>query len=156
MRGTSRRFEEFGPRNTSITADSFDLTSGFRGDLAIGARDWKWDTYYQYSRSDVEFLQIGLLSRSRTTLGLDTILVGGQPACRVNLLGCVPVNIFGTDTLTPEMADFLAVQTGRAEEFLRKMSGASLAGDLFELPAGPLSTAFGIEWRREEFESAAR
>jgi len=144
VRGTNRRFEEFGPRNTSITADSFSLTSGLRGDLSFGDKDWKWDAYFQYARSDVEFLQTGLLSRSRTTLGLDTILVGGEPACRVNLLGCVPVNILGTNTLTPEMADFLAVQTGRAEEFLRKNSGASLAGDVFDLPAGPLAAARAI------------
>ncbi|NJO12779.1 MAG: TonB-dependent receptor [Gammaproteobacteria bacterium] len=153
VRSTSRRFEEFGPRNTSITADSFNLTSGLRGDLNFGEQNWKWDAFFQFSRSDVEFIQTGLLSRSRTTLGLDSILVGGQPACRTNLLGCVPVNIFGTNTLTPQMADFLSVQTGRTEEFLRKMSGASLAGDLFDLPAGPVAAAVGLEWRREEFES---
>ena len=36
VNSTSRRFEEFGPRNTSITSDSFNLTTGLRGDLALG------------------------------------------------------------------------------------------------------------------------
>jgi len=153
VRSTSRRFEEFGPRNTSITADSFNLTGGVRGELELLDNDWRWDTYYQFARSDVEFVQTGLLSRSRTTLGLDVVLVNGVPRCRVQLLNCVPVNIFGTNTLTPQMAEFLSVQTGRTEEFVRKSAGGSLSGALFDLPAGPLSTAFGVEWRREEFES---
>ena len=153
VRSTSRRFEEFGPRNTSITSDSFNLTGGLRGDLALGGNDWKWDSYYQYGRSDVEFLQTGLLSRSRTTLGLDVVVVNGQPQCRIQLLNCVPVNIFGTNTLTPQMANFLSVSTSRADEFLRKMAGASLSGELLSLPAGPLATAVGIEWRREEFST---
>ncbi len=154
VNSTSRRFEEFGPRNTSITSDSFNLTTGFRGDLGLMNRNWKWDTYFQYARSDVELIQTGLLSRSRTTLGLDTVVdANGQAQCRVNLLGCVPVNIFGTDTLTPAMANFLSVQTGRSDDFTRKSAGASIAGDLFDIPAGPISTAFGVEWRQEEYHS---
>jgi iron complex outermembrane recepter protein len=154
VNSTSRRFEEFGPRNTSITSDSFNLTTGLRGDFTMLERNWRWDTYFQYARSDVELIQTGLLSRSRTTLGLDVVVgADGQPACRVNLLGCVPVNIFGTNTLTPEMANFLSVQTGRADEFTRKSAGASLAGDLFEIWAGPVATAFGVEWRQENYES---
>ena len=154
VNSTSRRFEEFGPRNTSITSDSFNLTTGLRGDLTLGDGNWRWDTYFQYARSDVELIQTGLLSRSRTTLGLDVVVdANGQPQCRVNLLGCVPVNIFGTNTLTPAMANFLSVQTGRSDDFTRKSAGASIAGDLFDIPAGPISTAFGVEWRKEEYHS---
>jgi outer membrane receptor protein involved in Fe transport len=154
VNSTSRRFQEFGPRNTSITSDSFNLTTGLRGDLALGDGNWRWDTYFQYARSDVELIQTGLLSRSRTTLGLDVVVdANGQPQCRVNLLGCVPVNIFGTNTLTPAMANFLSVQTGRSDDFTRKSAGASIAGDLFDIPAGPISTAFGVEWRKEEYHS---
>jgi hypothetical protein len=147
VRSTQRRFEEFGPRNTSITADSMAFTAGLRGDFDVGDGKWRWDAYGQLARSDVEFLQTGLLSRSRTTLGLDTILVNGQPRCRNNLLNCVPVNIFGTNTLTPEMANFLKVNTGRADEFERRSAGATITGNLFDLPAGAVGSAFGVESR---------
>ena len=153
VNSASRRFEEFGPRNTSYTADSMNLTGGFRGHFDLLDRPWKWDSFFQYARSDVNFTQTGLLSRSRTTLGLDVVVVNGVPQCRVQLLGCVPVNIFGTNTLTPAMADFLSVQTGRADQFIRTGAGASVAGDLFDLPAGPVASAFGVEWRREEYDS---
>ncbi|HKS59041.1 MAG TPA: TonB-dependent receptor [Steroidobacteraceae bacterium] len=154
VNSTSRRFEEFGPRNTSITADSFNLTTGLRGDFDLGERSWHWDTFFQFARSDVELIQTGLLSRSRTTLGLDTVVdANGNVTCRVNLLGCVPVNIFGIDTLTPQMANFLSVQTGRTDDFTRKSAGASIAGDLFNIWAGPVSSAFGVEWREERYHS---
>jgi outer membrane receptor protein involved in Fe transport len=154
VNSTSRRFVEFGPRNTSITSDSFNLTSGLRGDFDMLSRPWRWDTYFQWARSDVDLTQTGLLSRSRTTLGLDTIVdANGNVQCRVNLLGCVPINIFGTDTLTPEMASFLSVTSGRSDDFTRKSAGGSLAGDLFDMPAGPVAAAFGVEWREEEYHS---
>jgi len=154
VRNVGRRFEEFGPRNTSYTADSLSMTAGFRGALDIMGAPWQWDTFYQYQRSDVDSFQTGRLSVSRTTLGLDVEVVDGEPQCRVDLLNCVPVNLFGTETLTPEMADFLSVGTGTRNKFTRQVAGGSLAGELFELPAGPVSSAFGVEYRKETFETS--
>ena len=152
--GNGRRFLEFGPRNAHILTDSYGITGGLRGDLEIGDNNWAWDAFYQYQRSDLNETRAGLLSRSRTTLGLDAVVVGGEPQCRVQLLGCVPVNVYGTDTLTPDMANFLTVSTGRSDNFERSVFGGTIAGDLFELPAGPVATAFGFEWRDEEYQTA--
>ena len=151
--GNGRRFLEFGPRNAHILHDSYGVTAGFRGDLEFGDGTWSWDGFYQYQRSDVNQTRVGLLSRSRTTLGLDAIVVNGEPQCRVQLLNCVPVNVYGTNTLTEEMSNFLTVTTGRADNFERQVLGGSIAGDLFELPAGPVSTAFGLEWRDEQYQT---
>lgn len=153
VRNTGRRFEEFGPRNVSFVTDSLNMTGGLRGTLDIGEKTWRWDSFYQYQRADVNTNRSGLLSRSRTTLGLDVVVVDGVPQCRIDLLNCVPVNLFGTDTLTPEMADFLSVSTSQRDEFTRQVAGASIAGDLFELPAGAVSSAFGVEWRKETFDT---
>ncbi|MBT8099675.1 MAG: TonB-dependent receptor [Gammaproteobacteria bacterium] len=152
--GNGRRFLEFGPRNAHILTDSYGITGGLRGDAEIGNKTWAWDAFYQYQRSDLNETRTGLLSRSRTTLGLDVVVVNGEPQCRVQLLNCVPVNVYGTDTLTPEMANFLTVSTGRSDNFERTVFGGTIAGDLFELPAGPVSTAFGFEWRDEEYQTA--
>lgn len=151
--GNGRRFLEFGPRNAHILHDSYGLTGGFRGEFDAGGNTWNWDGFAQYQRSDVRQSRVGLLSQSRTTLGLDVVLVNGEPQCRVQLLDCVPVNVYGTDTLTAEMADFLSVTTGRNDKFERSIFGASVAGDLFELPAGPVSTAFGLEYRDESYQT---
>lgn len=150
---TGRRFEEFGPRNTNIISDSFSMTGGFRGDVEWAGDSWRWDAFYQFQRSDFNLNQRGRLSRTATTLGLDVEVVNGVPQCRTDLLGCVPVNIFGTDTLTAEMAEFLSTTTGREDTFDREVIGATIAGNLFDMPAGSVATAFGFEYRDESFET---
>jgi iron complex outermembrane recepter protein len=153
LRNVGRRFEEFGPRTVRFTTDAFLATGGLRGDFDIGGNNWRWDAFYQYSRTDEDQLRQNLLSRSRTTAGLDVVVNNGQPACRTqNIPGCVPVNIFGTETLTAAQAAFLSVDTTTASSFTREVAGASLAGDLFSLPAGKVATAFGVEYRREGFQ----
>ncbi|MDJ0939816.1 MAG: TonB-dependent receptor [Woeseiaceae bacterium] len=153
IRRTGRRFEEFGPRNTNIVSDSLSMMGGLRGDIEFGENDWSWDLFYQFQRSDFNLNQRGRLSRTATTLGLDVEVVNGEPVCRTDLLGCVPVNIFGTDTLTPEMAEFLNTTTGREDTFDRQVVGGTMTGNLFELPAGTVATAFGFEYREESFET---
>ncbi|MFN2329163.1 MAG: TonB-dependent receptor domain-containing protein [Chromatocurvus sp.] len=150
VNGTARRFEEFGPRNFSFNIDSFLLTGGFRGDLEFGDSSWSWDTFVQYSRNDTRQTTVGLLSRSGITLGLDPVIdENGGISCRTQVRGCVPVNIFGTDTLTPEMARYLQTESVTENTFERNVAGASIAGDLFQLPAGAVATAFGVEYREE-------
>jgi outer membrane receptor protein involved in Fe transport len=152
VRGYGRRFEEFGPRTVSFVGDSFNITGGLRGDFDLGSNNWKWDAFYQYQQADETSTRFNLLSRSRTTAGLDVVLVNGVPQCRNREIpGCVPVNIFGTDTLTPAMANFLSVNTTTENRFDRTVAGGSLAGDLFELPAGKVASAFGVEYRRDSF-----
>ena len=152
VRGYGRRFEEFGPRNVSFVGDSFNVTGGLRGDFNLGSNNWKWDAFYQNQQANESATRQNLLSRSRTTAGLDVVLVNGVPQCRNREIpGCVPVNIFGTDTLTPAMANFLSVNTTTENRFRRTVAGGSLNGDLFELPAGKVATAVGVEYRRDSF-----
>jgi outer membrane receptor protein involved in Fe transport len=152
LRNVGRRFEEFGPRTVQYTTDAFNVTGGLRGNFDIGANNWKWDAFYQYARTDESQQRFNLLSRSRTTAGLDVVIVNGQPVCRNREIpGCVPVNIFGTQTLTPAQAAFLSVNTATESQFTREVAGASLAGDLFALPAGDVSAAVGVEYRKERF-----
>lgn len=153
VRNLGRRFEEFGPRTVSYKTEALSLTGGLRGTFELNDSTWGWDAFYQYSRVDEDVTRAGLLSRSRITLGLDTVIVDGESRCRNDLLNCVPVNIFGPNALTPEMADFLSVSTGQRDQFTRQVAGASIAGDLFELPAGKVSSAFGLEYRKEDFST---
>lgn len=147
-----RRFEEFGERNVRFATDAFNVTGGLRGNFDVGANNWRWDVFYQFARTDEQQTRFGLLSRSRTTAGLDVAIVNGQARCRTQIIpGCVPVNIFGTQTLTPEQARFLSVSTSTDSRFQREVAGATLAGDLFALPAGKVAAAVGVEYRRESF-----
>ncbi|RYE61951.1 MAG: TonB-dependent receptor, partial [Rhizobiaceae bacterium] len=59
--------------------------------------------------------------------------------------------IFGAGTLNSAMVNFLDVPTFSTTEVEEKRVAGFVRGTVFELPAGPLSTVFGFEWR----ESAA-
>ncbi|MGB5347774.1 MAG: TonB-dependent receptor [Woeseia sp.] len=145
-----RRFEEFGPRRFSFNIDSFLITGGLRGDFDMADNNWTWDAFYQYSRNDTTQTTLGLLSKSGITLGLDPVInQDGSVTCRTQIRGCVPVNIFGTDALTPAMANYLQAESTTFSSFERQVGGATIAGDLFELPAGPVASAFGVEYRDE-------
>ena len=148
--GLGRRFEGFGPRHFDFNIDAFLITSGLRGSFDVGDNNWTWDAFYQYSQNESIHTLAGVLSRSALTLGLDPVInADGSVSCRVEVRGCVPINIFGTDTLTPEMADYLKTDSVTEYRFQRQVVGASVAGDLFELPAGAVATAFGAEYRKE-------
>ncbi|EGF94391.1 TonB-dependent receptor plug domain-containing protein [Brevundimonas diminuta] len=83
-----------------------------------------------------------------TSAGVTTFAL----ARRTNELGtpttCVPLNPFGANNITPDQADYIAAkgQVG-VTEIEQKNVVASITGDLFTLPAGPVSFAFGGEYR---------
>ena len=70
--------------------------------------------------------------------------------------GCVPVNILGTNAVSHEAADWImtdSLATSKIEQFVVT---AYLTGDtarLFELPAGAIGWAAGIEYREEKSKS---
>lgn len=153
IRNTAWQIEQLGPRTVTTVTDGYLMTGGFRGDVDLGSNTWNWDAFYQYSKTDLNFIQANRLSRSRLDLGLDIVVESGEVRCRVELLGCIPVAVFGTDALTDDMAEYLKVTTGRQDQFTREVVGASMTGDLFDLPAGPVATAFGFEYRAEDFRT---
>ena len=149
------QIEELGPRKVDAITDAYSVMGGLRGDIVVGGNEtsWTWDTFYQFARSDVTINRQNRLSQVNLALGLDVVVVDGVPECRVKLLNCIPVSMFGTDALTDDMVAYLKVIGGRQDQFTRQMAGATATGTILDLPAGPLDSAFGMEFRREEFST---
>jgi outer membrane receptor protein involved in Fe transport len=62
------------------------------------------------------------------------------------------LNLFGgAGTITQDQLDYVTADLNDRATTKRQVLNATLNGDLVELPAGPLSTAFGYEFRKEEF-----
>ncbi len=151
--GIARRVDELGLRNFAFERATFGGTTGLRGDFSVGERTWNWDLFGQFQRSRTDEEVRNTMSPLRMQLGLNTMLDGnGQVVCVAQVLGCVPVNPFGVGSITPQAAAFITPARSSREEFERKIGGASLAGDLFALPAGNVSSALGIEYRDDEYE----
>ena len=79
----------------------------------------------------------------------------GQIVCQTTLAnpnnGCVPLNIFGNGSPSPAALKYV---TGTAIQFVNleeDIADFSVSGDLFDLPGGAASLAFGGTYRKEEF-----
>jgi outer membrane receptor protein involved in Fe transport len=130
------------------------IVVGLNGALGLG--NWHWDTYYQYGRNTVDETRTGnnrIMAKYREATDVVTNPANGQAICRSTLTnptnGCVPFNIFGVGTAS---AAAIAYTTGVGtvnNKQVQQVAAANLKGDLFSLPAGPISAAFGGEWRKE-------
>ena len=150
--GTGRRGTETGPRHYEYERTSLNMTGGLRGSFGAGD-NWDWDTFVQYQRSRTDELTNGVYSQTRLGLGADVVInpMTGEAECRVQVLGCVPVNPFGIGAITPEAGAFVSTPRTSREIFERRVAGASLTGELFSLPAGHVGVAAGVEYRKDEY-----
>ena len=137
----ARRFLEIGPRHFSQTVDTFYLTGGFDGQLQIGGGTWYWDTTVIYAENHAK----QSMNRNVHAGNLATAL-GPVSQCTG---ACVPFNLFGGNgSITPAMIDYVTfIQRDRSEQSMVDAT-FNLSGNLFQLPGGPLGTAFGYEYRR--------
>jgi outer membrane receptor protein involved in Fe transport len=132
-----------GPRIATSNTDVVQMTAGFRGNFGNFLGGWDWDAYYDYGRNENYVGSQNNVLASHLGQAMLSCPVGSAN-------GCVPVNIFGIGNLTPAMADFLRYQTNDTTIYDRQVLHGETHGDVFDLPAGPLSAAFGAEYRKDE------
>ncbi|MCH8172509.1 MAG: TonB-dependent receptor, partial [Proteobacteria bacterium] len=153
-----RRMVEVGAREAPNDMDTYQFTVGFRGEFSNG---WSWDMYYQYAKWRRQFSVRNDVNSIRFKQAIDVRLdSNNNPVCAPiapaqELLAtatagaCVPLNIFGLNSMTPDMVKYIRLDATQETEFEREMFGFNLAGTIVELPAGPLGFAVGVEARRE-------
>ena len=131
-----RRLAEVGPRRNEDTRNAFRALVGVEGTF----NDYDYDAYYSYARSDKTQIQIGNASRAAFASG---ILSSG---------GAAPiVNPFGPN-ISAAGVDFIDIAATNIEVTELNVIGATLSGELFEMPAGPLAALIGTEWRSSSFD----
>jgi iron complex outermembrane recepter protein len=131
------------------------IVLGVRGNVF---EDWKWDLYVNASRTtDFTFSETGL--RDRYFFALDAIAdpMSGAPICRdatARAAGCQPFNPFGFNSASAASAAYLTNNGQTLDTYEasieQKVAAANLVGELWELPAGAIKIATGIEHRRED------
>jgi len=144
-------WSEFGGRNTLVSRDSYRAIVGLQGDFGLFGRDFSWDTSAQYSELEGSTFAYNVPNVARVQQATDAILVNGQIVCadaaaRAN--GCQPWDLInGPSQGAIDWTNAMAVSDGLATQ---AVAAANLSGSLFDLPAGPLSVATGIEYREEK------
>lgn len=151
--GAGRRADELSTRDYAYERTSYNLTGGLRGDFELAGSEWRWDTFFQYQRNRTDTRIEGQISQTRLSLGLDSVVnSSGQIVCRNQILGCVPVNIFGLNTISREAGVYLTPTRAHSEVFTRQVTGASISGAPIDLPAGPVAIALGVEYRKDKYD----
>lgn len=148
----SQRFAELGERGATNTRDAMRFVGGLRGEFDIlGGRTWNWEASYLYSRHQLTSNTEGLVGTEQLYQGLRVEADPNRPgqyrcrdaAARAN--GCVPINPF--QPYTPEQIAYLTVDAGQTGVSVQHDAQAFVTGELFDLPAGAVSTALGVEYR---------
>ncbi len=150
-----RRINETGGRRFSQDVDVWHYAGGLEGNFELGSRLFFWDVGYIFSqnqRNDITTGQVNI-DRIRAAVGpsfrdATGVIRCGTPGAIVT--GCVPLNLFGGNgSITPEMLAYISTPLMDTFEYKRTSYNANISGDLFELPAGMMAFAAGVE-RRDE------
>jgi outer membrane receptor protein involved in Fe transport len=149
-----RRFTELGPRTTDQQRRTFRYVVGLEGTAADNWGGFDWEVYYQNGRQTQDRVNGGIANTLNVYNALRVEDDGeGGLQCADELsrsLGCVPINFFGTGTVTGDALDFVNITAQTTSRATQEVFGATITGQAFELPAGPIGYAFGAEYRSEE------
>jgi outer membrane receptor protein involved in Fe transport len=145
----SQRLSELGKRGATNDRNTVRVATGLRGEYGfLGDSPWNWEASYIYGRTELDSQTNGVVGTDGLYYGLRTELVDGTLRCAdpgARATGCVPVNPFAP--YTQAMRDYLTVDVGQNGISTLHDAVAYTSGSLFELPAGPVSAAVGVEYR---------
>ena len=143
-------------RSNQNDRDFYRGVVGFSGDFG---NDWHWDTYYNRSQTK-EATASETALRDRYFFALDAIRdpATGQAVCRdaaARAAGCAPFNPFGFNSVSQEAADYITaggIKDTYDAKVDQEVIAANITGPVFDLPAGSVKIAAGVEYREEKSE----
>jgi iron complex outermembrane receptor protein len=140
-----RRPVEGGPRVFEQDVDTQYVATGLNGVWQAGERSFVWDANIAYMTNQAEQTNYGSYNIRNINLAL------GDPAACAAVAGCVPLNIFdGPGSITPAMLAWIQPVLHDESENKLFLASANISGDLYQLPAGMMAFAAGVEHRRYE------
>lgn len=168
-----RRSNDIFSRSNNVNRNYYRGVVGLRGDVA----GWSYDVYYEHSQTRDHTWAGGIYAPNYGAALSNEVGPGGAIQCSdpaARAAGCVPINIFGHDTVSPAAAAFLTTYTGPTRTVTlidgntvqltngqsarynylahvkQDVVSASVHRDLFALWGSPIALAAGAEYRREK------
>jgi hypothetical protein len=142
-----RATNDQGARTEKTTVNDFLFDAGLRGEMGEFGdyfKTWNWELGFRYSRNEEHALFGGQVSGS----GLREALLDTDPSTAFNPF----LGFFGRNSTAAISRVYVTLQ--QSGEFELPLGYFTLNGDLFNLPAGPVSFAVGLEYRGERWESS--
>jgi outer membrane receptor protein involved in Fe transport len=148
-----RRITEIDDRTASNDRDTYRVALGAKGEF----NKVRWDASYVRGEFKQSQKSTGDVSKARFLEALDAIDDGsGNIVCRsasARAAGCVPINLFGPGNISQEARDYVNAPSTRDATVTQDVLALNFSGDAFELPAGALGWAAGLEYRNEKSKS---
>jgi outer membrane receptor protein involved in Fe transport len=132
----------------------YRVVGGLRGTVF---NDWHWDVYANQGET-VDHTRSQTALRDRFFFAMDAVDgPNGTVICRdatARANGCAPFNPFGFNSVSDASAAYItnnhhAFATYDAD-IKEQVAAANLTGELFQMPAGAVKVATGLEYRKEQ------
>ncbi|RZT09632.1 TonB-dependent Receptor Plug Domain [Duganella sp. CF402] len=149
------------PANINVhpTRTQRRLVIGANGKFGMFGKDWSYDAYAEHGENTTVIHVKDITLNPRYNFAIDAIKdpATGQIVCRsasARAAGCQPINIFGNVPINMAGWNYIAPSSGPMQhtDSTQNVVSANINGELAQGWAGPISIAFGAEWRREEYK----
>lgn len=153
-----RRSNDIFDRSNKNDRETWRAVAGLRGTLA---EKYKWEVYYSHGQTK-DSTASGTILGPNYINALNAVAGPNGPVCSINVdadptnndAGCVPINIFGFNTVSAAAANYVT-NGGQLNTYDAKVKqdvvAASFTGQLFSIgSASPIAFALGAEYRAEK------
>ncbi len=138
--------------------DQYRFVVGAKGKFSALGTDWRYDGYYENGTeiTDINVSNIPLMPRYNAAIqavrGANGTITCANPVAVAS--GCQPLNIIGGATPSTAALNYVEPINGPFQHTRQHQDVASVSfnGEPLRLPAGPLSVAFGGEFRHEYYK----
>lgn len=136
-----RRLQEAGVREFYQETDTFRVVLGLDGKLGVG---WDWSAALNWGRNTGIDGSNNVANLDRVDQTLNTALCSNAPGAAIPC-----ADYLGYGDVTQQVLDYIMFTTRDSGGNEQKSFTANISGQLFELPAGWVGLATGVEVRKE-------
>lgn len=152
-----RRQNDVFDRSNVVRRDTWRAVAGIRGEL--GSK-FNYEASYVYGYMN-DYNASEDIDNRRYRNALNAVRVGPGNVLGVDIIcadaaaraeGCIPINLFGFDTVDPRAAAYVQAVIPKSQEITNQQHvlTATISGTPFDLGAGDVGVAFGVEYRKEK------
>lgn len=145
-----------GSRQYATERQTTRVVTGLKGYIDD---NWDWEASYVYGRLSQANTTHNSRIESRFGASVDAVIdpQTGGIVCRSTLngsedpllQGCIPTSIMGHGAINSSAANWFNTSETSNDVLEQHVVSAFVSGDLYDLKAGPIGFAGGIEWREE-------
>lgn len=155
----SKWFDDLLPtREGTQVTESYRVLAGLEGDFDLAERNFYWSATVSRGVTEGRQEAFGVntarfnnaINAVRNTAGTIVCAINADATTANDDAACVPINPFGAGNVSAEARAYATTLTGQEFYNVQDNFLATLGGDLFTLPAGPVQFVLAYEHRAED------